>query len=49
MARREAHARAVVDGHLASLPDASLFDLGFEQADIRRIRARASSTAYYWI
>jgi hypothetical protein len=49
MARREAHARAVVDGHLASLPDASLFDLGFEQADIRRIRARAGSTAYYWI
>jgi hypothetical protein len=49
MASREAHARAIVDAHLASLPEASLVDLGFESADIRRIRASAGSRAYYWI
>ena len=49
MARREAHARVMVDAHLASLPEASLVDLGFEPADIRRIRASAGSRAYYWI
>jgi hypothetical protein len=49
MARREVYARAIVDAHLASLPEASLVDLGFESADIRRIRASAGSGAYYWI
>ncbi len=49
LARREEQARAMVDAHLASLPDASLLDLGFEAADIRRIRAKDSATAYYWI
>jgi uncharacterized protein YjiS (DUF1127 family) len=49
LAGREAHARAIVDSHLARLPDASLVDLGFEEAQIRRIRARAATTAIYWI
>ena len=49
IARREAYARAMVDAHLASLPEASLVDLGFEAADIRRIRAIAGSRAYDWI
>jgi len=49
LASREAHARAIVDAHLARLPDASLVDLGFEQAQIRRIRAKAGATAMYWI
>jgi hypothetical protein len=49
LASREAHARAIVDAHLARLPDASLVDLGFEQAQIRRIRAKAGTTAMYWI
>lgn len=49
IASREAHARQIVDAHLARLPDASLVDLGFEEAQIRRIRAKAGTTAPYWI
>jgi hypothetical protein len=49
IARREAHAREIVDAHLARLPDASLVDLGFEEAQIRRIRAKAGTAATYWI
>ena len=49
IAAREASARAMVDGHLSRLSEASLVDLGFEAAEIRRIRAHGSQTPYYWI
>lgn len=49
MARREAHARAIVDTHLSRLPDASLVELGYEPNDIRRIRSRAAIPANDWI
>jgi hypothetical protein len=49
MSAREARARALVDGHLARLNDASLMDLGYEPVEIRRIRARDSYPSDYWI
>ncbi len=49
VAAREVSARAMVDGHLARLSEASLVDLGFEEAEIRRIRAHAGTSSYHWI
>jgi hypothetical protein len=49
MARREGQARAMVNAHLASLADATLVDLGFEPAEIKRVRASATASPYFWI
>lgn len=49
MSAREARARALVDGHLSRLSDASLVELGYEPVEIRRIRAHASYPSQYWI
>lgn len=48
MAGREARARGLVEAHLSRLPDASLVELGYELGEIRRIRARAGTSAAYW-
>jgi hypothetical protein len=47
-AAREASARAMVEGHLSRLSEQSLLELGFEPADIRRIRSRGTKSTLYW-
>ena len=48
MAAREASARAMVEGHLSRLSEESLVELGFEPADVRRIRSRGGQSSLYW-
>jgi len=49
MAAREARGRAVAYYHLARLSDERLVDLGYESAQIRRIRSFADYPGSYWI
>jgi uncharacterized protein YjiS (DUF1127 family) len=48
IAAREARARAIVNQHLAHLSEERLLDLGFEPAEIKKLRASGSAAPYYW-
>ena len=48
VAAREARARAIVRQHLAHLSDERLLDLGFEPAEIRRLRTHDGGAPFYW-
>jgi hypothetical protein len=46
---REAQGRRIVDQHLSTLSEEQLLELGFESADVRRIRASANAPVAFWI
>jgi uncharacterized protein YjiS (DUF1127 family) len=48
VAAREARARAIVRQHLAHLSEERLLDLGFEPAEIRRLRTHTGTAPFYW-
>ncbi|HJZ44699.1 MAG TPA: DUF1127 domain-containing protein [Hyphomicrobiaceae bacterium] len=48
VAAREARARAIVRQHLAHLSEERLLDIGFEPAEIRRLRTHTAAAPFYW-
>jgi len=49
VAAREARVRAAVYAHLSRLGEHQLIELGYEPAEIRRIRSHGTLPAAYWI
>jgi hypothetical protein len=49
MAAQEARASRIVSRELSLMSERQLTDLGFDDTDIARIRARADNVAPYWI
>ena len=48
LAAREARARTIAYQHLAHLSEERLLDLGFEPAEIRRLRTHTGTAPFYW-
>jgi hypothetical protein len=48
IAAREARARVLAYQHLANLSDDRLLELGFEPAEIRKVRAYTGTTPFHW-
>ena len=48
VAAREARARIIAYQHLAHLSEERLLDLGFEPAEIRKLRAHTGAFPAYW-
>ena len=46
---REAQGRRIVDQHLSTLSEERLVKLGYEAAEVRRIRASANGPVSFWI
>jgi uncharacterized protein YjiS (DUF1127 family) len=48
VAAREARARLIAYQHLANLSEERLLDLGFEPAEIRKMRAYTGTSPFHW-
>ena len=48
VAAREARARIIAYQHLAHLSEERLVDLGFEPAEIRKLRSYGGTSPLYW-
>lgn len=48
IAAREARARILAYQHLANLSDERLLELGFEQDEVRKVRAYTGTSPFHW-
>jgi uncharacterized protein YjiS (DUF1127 family) len=48
IAAREARARVLAYRHLANMSDERLLDLGFDPAEIRKVRAQTGTSSFHW-